>query len=109
ELRQLCILACHPGRDSSLRRKPMKTAEISRSGAIVTASLAALAAALAIPSAAQAPAGQTIAPRYTYVDLVELGQAANLVLKAQIRRQSTLGPERSPGLKPGWVRLYLEA
>jgi hypothetical protein len=87
----------------------MKTAEISRSGALVGASLALLAAVFGGPSAAQAPAAQPAAPRYTYVDLVELGQAANLVLKAQIRKQITMEPERSPGLKPGWVRLYLEA
>jgi hypothetical protein len=87
----------------------MKTAEISRSGAIAAVAAAVLAAALAWPSAAQAPSAQPAAPRYTYVDLVELGQAANLVVKAQIRKQITMEPERSPGLRPGWVRLYLEA
>jgi hypothetical protein len=87
----------------------MKTAEISRSGAIILASLAALGVALGGPSAAQAPAPQPASPHYTYVDLIDLAQSANLVLKAQIRKQTTLEPERSPGLRPGWVRLYLEA
>jgi hypothetical protein len=87
----------------------MKTAEISRSALIKAALPAALAAVVAGPLPAQTPAAQPAAPRYTYVDLVELGQSANLVLKVQIRKQTTLPPERSPGLKPGMVRLYLEA
>ena len=63
----------------------MKTAEISRSGVIIVASLAAFAAVFAGPVSAQSPAAGPAPPRYTYVDLVELGQTANLVLKAQIR------------------------
>lgn len=87
----------------------MKTAEISRSALLLAASFAALAAVPAGPSAAQTPAPASAEQRYTYVDLVELAQRANLVLKIQIRKQTTLPPERSPGLRPGTVRLYLEA
>lgn len=44
----------------------------------------------------------------TYVDLVELAQASDLVLRAEIARQTVVPPERSPGLAPGQVRLYVE-
>ena len=44
----------------------------------------------------------------TYVDLVTLAERADLVIRAQIRDQITVKPERAPGLKPGFARLYLE-
>ena len=45
----------------------------------------------------------------TYADIVDLADGAPLVLRAQIRKQATVEPERSPGLEPGFVRLYIEA
>lgn len=45
----------------------------------------------------------------TYADIVDLADEAPLVLRAQIRKQATVEPERSPGLEPGFVRLYIEA
>lgn len=65
----------------------------------------ALALALATPSAAQ----DTIAPQLTYADLVALSDGSPLVLRAQIRDQAALEPERAPGLAPGHARLYIEA
>ncbi len=65
----------------------------------------ALALALATPSAAQ----DTIAPQLTYADLVALSDGSPLVLRAQIRDQAVLEPERAPGLAPGHARLYIEA
>jgi len=56
---------------------------------------------------AQAPAAQ--GPQLTYADVVGLADRTPLVLKAQIREQATVEPERSPGLKPGHVRLYVDA
>ena len=50
-----------------------------------------------------------LAGRATYVDLVTLAESSELVLRAQIRRQTTVAPERAPGLKPGFARLYIEA
>lgn len=47
-------------------------------------------------------------PPPTYADLVDLSDSAPLVLHAQIRRQSTVEPERARGVRPGWVRLYLQ-
>lgn len=48
-------------------------------------------------------------PAPTYADLVDLSDSAPLVLRAQIRRQSAVEPERARGVRPGWVRLYLQA
>jgi hypothetical protein len=45
----------------------------------------------------------------TYADLATLSDAADLVIRTQIRRQTTLKPDRAPGLAPGFVRLYIEA
>jgi len=45
----------------------------------------------------------------TYADLVDLSDSTKLVVKARIRKQRAIAPEISPGLRPGWVRLLLEA
>ena len=75
--------------------------------------------ALAVPQAAvgqpAAPAfgpveaGPIPAAAFTYVDLVELGMAADLVLRSQVSRQTNVRPERAPGLEPGKARLYVQA
>jgi hypothetical protein len=45
----------------------------------------------------------------TYADLVDLALASPVVAKATVRRQTRLDPSDSPGLSPGFVRLYIEA
>ena len=45
----------------------------------------------------------------TYADIVDLSDGTPLVLHAEIRDQATVERERSPGLAPGHVRLYIEA
>ncbi|MDZ4308869.1 hypothetical protein [Allopontixanthobacter sp.] len=45
----------------------------------------------------------------TYADLVDLADAANLVLRVEIRKQAEVKAERAPGLSPGMARLYIEA
>jgi hypothetical protein len=45
----------------------------------------------------------------TYADLATLSDAAALVLKVQIRQQTTLKPDRAPGVAPGFARLYIQA
>lgn len=45
----------------------------------------------------------------TFADLADLSQTAELVIRAEIRKQTTLAPERAPGLAPGFARLYIEA
>lgn len=44
-----------------------------------------------------------------YADLADFADPAQTVVKAQIRKQAVVEPERSPGLAPGHVRLYIEA
>lgn len=71
---------------------------------------AALASALAVAGAGHAQTGDPFFDEgLTYPDLVDLSDGTPLVLKAQIRSQATVEPERSPGLEPGFVRLYIEA
>lgn len=45
----------------------------------------------------------------TYADLASLADSSELVARVQIRRQTTLKPERAPGLAPGFARVYIEA
>ena len=45
----------------------------------------------------------------TYADLASLADRADMVAKVQIRRQTTLKPERAPGLAQGFARVYIEA
>lgn len=45
----------------------------------------------------------------TYADLATLGDRSEVVVRAQIRRQTLLKPERAPGLAPGFARLFIEA
>lgn len=65
------------------------------------------------PVAAQAPAlplsTSAAATEPTYADLATLSDAADLVLRAQIRRQTVVKPDRAPGLAAGFARLYIEA
>ncbi len=45
----------------------------------------------------------------TYADLATLSDRSAVVVRAQIRRQTQVAPERAPGLAPGHARLYIEA
>ncbi|MFC3099751.1 hypothetical protein [Altererythrobacter lauratis] len=94
---------------------------ISRSANLLLA-LAGMAAcgfaALPAQLQAQAPSSQLASPfrsgplpaaDLTYVDLVELGQAAELVMRVEVRKQSNIRPANAPGLAPGMARLLLEA
>lgn len=45
----------------------------------------------------------------TYADLVTLSDAAELVVRVQIRKATPLKPERAPGLAAGFARLYVQA
>jgi hypothetical protein len=52
---------------------------------------------------------EDLARRATYVDLVDLAERSDLVIRARIRRQTQVEAERAPGLAPGFARLYIEA
>ena len=79
----------------------------------VKLSLIALGGVLAAPSMAlaQAPAQVETAAtnRPTYADLATFSDAADLVIRVQIRSQTTLKPDRAPGLAAGFARLYIQA
>ena len=45
----------------------------------------------------------------SYADLVALADNSEMVIRAEIRRQITVEPERAQGVAPGFVRLYIEA
>jgi hypothetical protein len=75
---------------------------LAASSLLVTVPCAALAQPSGPPLAAPANAP-------TYADLATLSDAADLVIRAQIRRQTALKPERAPGLAQGFARLYIEA
>ena len=83
----------------------MKLSRIKWPQAIVITLL--LASAPMYNAAAQAI--DSSAPEPTYADLADLANASQIVLRAQIRKQAEVEPERSPGLQPGFIRLYIEA
>lgn len=76
-------------------------------------SIVALGGLALVPVAglAQAPVPAAIVANDgpTYADLATLSDAAELVIRAQIRRQTTIKPDRAPGLAPGFARLYIQA
>jgi hypothetical protein len=87
----------------------MKLREIQSLRWVRPAAAAVLAALLAARVLA-ADDPPPIAPsQLTYADIVDLADSTELVVEARIRKQHAIGPEQSPGLRPGWVRLLLEA
>jgi hypothetical protein len=80
------------------------------------AALIGLAAALALPGAAQgqrnaAPAAvaEPAPPLATYADVAALAERAAVVAVVEVRDQAVVEPARAPGLAPGQARLYIEA
>lgn len=73
-----------------------------------SAVLYAQTTSLALASATQ-PAVAGDAGTLAYADLVDLSDTARLVAIATIRSAVAVERERSPGLRPGSVRLYVEA
>lgn len=85
---------------------------INRLGTVAALAAGALALAACAPALtaqdrlASVPSAADLA---TYADLVELAESSELVVRARIRRQAEVSPERAPGLAPGFARLYVEA
>lgn len=48
-------------------------------------------------------------PPPSYADLVDLAEAAPLVMRAEIRKFAVVEPARAPGLRSGMARIYVEA
>jgi len=55
------------------------------------------------------PASPVAAAQPTYADLVGLAEPAAIVAEVTVRDQVVVPPERAPGVRPGFVRLYLQA
>jgi hypothetical protein len=69
----------------------------------------AATAPLILAAAQPAPAPTSPASSYTYADLADLALPAPVVLVATIVRTTSLKPELAPGLRPGHVRMLVEA
>lgn len=94
---------------------------IQRFGAAFIAALLANAGFSGAVAAQQLPAafGQAKAgysgeyassrPGPSYADLADLADRAELVVRAKVRKQVRLSPDRAPDVKPGYARLYVEA
>lgn len=82
-----------------------------RAGMAAFAAFASLAmpAASASAQAAAAAALPSVAAGPSYADIVDLADAAPLVLRAEIRKVARLDPARAAGVAPGKARLYVEA
>ena len=73
---------------------------------LATGGSAALAQPVVDPDALPAIIPDEMA---SYADLVALSDEADLVIRAEIRRQIKVEAERASGVKPGHVRLYIQA
>lgn len=80
-------------------------------GLLVSAILSGTALIAPAMLASQNPVREVITPAQaaTYVDLVDLAERSDMVIRVEIRRQIVVEPERAPGLEPGFARLYIEA
>ena len=67
--------------------------------------IAAAGMALAMPAAAQPETSRAL----TYADMVHLSESAAVVVRAVVKDQVALEPERAPGVATGHVRLFVEA
>lgn len=88
------------------------------SAALCAATLAMLTTGFAGSQAlAQAPAIRASGPSaegsapsvLTYADLATLADAAEVVLRVQVKKASRLKPEQAPGVAPGLARVLIEA
>jgi len=61
------------------------------------------------PTLAPPPAQGFAANSLTYADLVDLADHSPSVLHVMIRKVVPVEPARAPGVRPGWVRMYVEA
>lgn len=87
----------------------MKMAKNKQSALRAAIAAALLGGVSLAPVSAVAQEGMAAPSSLTYADLADLTVPAKLVIRAQIRKQAPLTPEQSPYLRPGWIRLYVEA
>lgn len=83
---------------------------LAMTGAVLgTVSAGPVAALAQSSSGGDAAMAATEPSGATYADLATLSDAAELVVRVQIRKTTTLKPDRAPGVAPGFARLYVEA
>lgn len=61
------------------------------------------------PAQADSRSAVPPAPSPTYADLADLTDSTPLVIRAQVRKVVAVEPARARGVRPGWVRTYVEA
>jgi hypothetical protein len=81
--------------------KPLKVAMVALAGMVMGPQLA--------HAQAVSQDATTVINQPSYADLATFSDAADLVIRTQIRRQTVLKPDRAPGLAAGFARLYIEA
>lgn len=87
----------------------MKIREISGALSAFVTIAGSFHAAVLPAVAAETGQNSALESSLSYADLVDLADPAGSIAKVRIRKQATLEPERSPGLKKGHVRLYIVA
>ncbi|HYE28198.1 MAG TPA: hypothetical protein VEA61_08185 [Allosphingosinicella sp.] len=75
----------------------------------LTFCIGALAAALLAVAAADSDSQPLPAPGPTYADLADLALAAPVAAHVRVTGAAAVKAERAPGLRPGFVRFYVEA
>jgi hypothetical protein len=88
---------------TAVETSPEKALPRTIRSAVLTVCAALLTAS---PLAAQGVPDATIP---TYADLADLADAAQLVVRAKVKKQVTVEPERAVGVRPGYARIYIEA
>lgn len=94
-------------RRSGLMNLPAAALTITALGAAVPAGSAPPAAPPMTAASGSAPA--IGGAELTYADLADLADRAPSVVHALMRKVVPVDPARAPGVRPGWVRLYVEA
>lgn len=93
--------------------KPQVNRNLTHKVRRLSVSLGVLAGIALSPTAVSGQAAVQVAETATqgptYADLATLSDAADLVIRTRIRRQTLLKPDRAPGIAAGFARLYVEA
>ena len=102
-----------PRKEWTRMRFNLKLTNENKQMGALSAGLAGIVLALAGPGGAGLAQDRPVAPQSggtqpTYADLVTLAEESAMVIRAQIRDQVPVKPERAPGLEPGFARLYVE-
>lgn len=95
-------------RPSSGSRSRLLNRGISAAWATVAACVL-MGATPAFPAVTGGPAAGLATSSLTYADLVDLADRAPSVVHVQIRKVVPVDAARAPGVRPGWVRMYVEA